>query len=430
MIMCFFALFFMVSVLSFFEKEVALFSEKNETLRYISLIPYSENEYWIVGKRQRQRRLGLKGHDYLVVWRGCNANLECLAKNNPEELSDWKNKIEANVAHNAAFFFWQEALWFIGGRDDPARSGRRGVYYFGDFKGLNKITTGKVTQIKLAFRGTHPGCIELRPQFSHGCEFDGRFSISNLHDGRLALYARANLAAHADQRGRFGARHLQVSFSSDTNKFPLWGPFALVSFLDYPLKPSRDDNIYFAAVKPNPIDDGHTVLGLFPVVSNKTGWEQSAAIALSISCDGQHFGNLLPIVSSPFTLDGRGPDHPVDGFHLASDHIRIFYQKNVPKIFPNTEIHDTQSRRHFPARQPTSIVALSIYFDWLHNATVRSVRKLSLSTSSDNISHRRLCADHPYIRRRRRPLLPAEEAAFYRHHHHQHSHRSFLLSSI
>mmetsp|Transcript_16701 Transcript_16701/g.20339 ORF Transcript_16701/g.20339 Transcript_16701/m.20339 type:complete len:88 (-) Transcript_16701:138-401(-) len=80
MIMCFFALFFMVSVLSFFEKEVALFSEKNETLRYISLIPYSENEYWIVGKRQRQRRLGLKGHDYLVVWRGCNANLECLAK--------------------------------------------------------------------------------------------------------------------------------------------------------------------------------------------------------------------------------------------------------------------------------------------------------------------------------------------------------------
>ena len=86
-------------------------------------------------------------------------------------------------------------------------------------------------------------------------------------------------------------------------------------------------NIYFAAIKENPVDS-RTLLGLFPYYD-----DVRAFIGLAMSCDGWQFSELEPFVPSS---QGNGirriSDHPVDGWLVRRDHVHFFVHQNVPGI--------------------------------------------------------------------------------------------------
>lgn len=354
--------------------------DANDTVRYFSLLRISppswrrsENvtEYWMIAKRLQFSDLGRKSLDYLVLWQGCHqATLgECLARQ-PERLSAWHDRGEVNAAHNTAIFFAGATLWALGGRDDEHRHARTGVHYLARFRSrsavqrrINESAHAEVRgrnhrSLPVAFRGTHHGCIERRSSFGGRCEFDGRFSAARRGSVWL-IYGRANVAADSSTRGNFGGRHVQVtSFDPATGSI---SKFQLCTFVGYPAEPRRNDNIYFAAVNPNPVDGGRTMLGLFPVTSTAL---QDPCVAIAISYDGVRFSRLVCAYKSTATPEGRTTDHPVDG--LVYEHPYVYFYVHVAvNDIANPLIHG-----------PPRIIRRSIHFRYLQNFTRAAVYQL------------------------------------------------------
>ena len=384
MLRCSFFLTTLATAVTFEETVVHVFGS-NETIRYLSVLQYSRSsgKVWVIGKRSWRKR------EYLVSWQNCDASLGCLSSDKSQALTRYQDKLESNVAHNAAPFEWGTGLSFVGGRDDPFRRGRRGVYLW-----------SPASRPVLAFRGTHDGCEEKRTQFEY-CEFDGRFSIAKRRNTYF-LYARANLAGGTDRRGHFGGRHVQTAtFTIERQKLTL-SPFRRVRILDYPyLNVGNLDNIYFAAVKSNPAEK-RTFLGLFPVTSPSF---RRSAIAMAVSCDGTTFARLDMLRPSTDTADGRTRDHPVDGFflieemqsrqkggddgvskvleHTAHSHengdkeaarVAFFVQANVPGIDLSDRVDDSSSnQRTVP---PSSIVRIDVPLEYIKNLTTAALHQL------------------------------------------------------
>ena len=189
---------------------------------------------------------------------------------------------------------------------------------------------------KVIMSGAHPGCLECRREFaSNGCEFDGKISIVRFR-GRYHVYARANMKL--DGGGRFVQAASTVA-SSDTlpkgehlARSP-YAPFARIRIGGY--NASGPGNIYYAAVKPNPVDDQQqTLLGLFPVSLGRSGLtngDGKAFMGLSISCDGFIWAPLHKLASCRSRL-GRAVDHPVDGFLVRNCTVYTLIHRNVPGV--------------------------------------------------------------------------------------------------
>lgn len=337
--------FFLASVMeiSAFSQEVIRTFPANDTIRYFSLVPSaaSSEEHWMmIAKRIYRRRK--KGHDYLVTWARCDSTLACLWEK-AELLSRWYILQEANVAHNTAWFSAGDTLGAIGGRDDPNRRGRDGVRYVGIEKSLY---VGP-----MSFRGSHPGCVERREGFDGKCEFDGKFSVARFR-GRWYVYGRANTRANST-RGSFGGRHIQMALMDPSRK-TLSSPFRLCRFAGYPEEPGPRDNIYFGAVKENPVDST-SLIGLFPVVSSTVGL---SCVAVAFSSDGLSFSAMTPLFESRAVDDGqRTVDHPVDGFITEGNYVHFFVHAAV------TDVGDPL------VDGPPRIVRHSVHREYLTNLT-------------------------------------------------------------
>ena len=178
--------------------------------------------------------------------------------------------------------------------------------------------------------GVHPNCIECRAVSAGACEFDGKLSVAFFRD-RFYIYARANLERE------HGGRFVQVAVSDGNDPRGPYGEFTLLRIAGYDARSTG--NIYFAAVKTNPIDNA-TLLGLFPValVENSAVREAGTAdgaaggldglIGLSISCNGLDWAPLLRLSRSR-VVSNRTVDQPVDGFLVRGSRVFAYLHRNV-----------------------------------------------------------------------------------------------------
>jgi len=143
---------------------------------------------------------------------------------------------------------------------------------------------------RLLLNGSHPGCVEERPQrkFHYlrsirkrgrrvpACEFDGRFSLSH-HRRSLLLYARANPA-------KAGHRFVQVARSLDPDG-AAWGPFEMLRMQGYQL----EGDVYFWGAQSNPVHP-ESLIGIFPLYHRGRG-----CVALASSWDGVSWSHATPL---------------------------------------------------------------------------------------------------------------------------------------
>ena len=183
--------------------------------------------------------------------------------------------------------------------------------------------------------GRHAGCVERRSGFGGVCEFDGRLSLALLKNDVL-LYARANTRAEGGGRG--------VQVARRGRKGGPWSAFAAVDFAGL----NNDDQVYFAAINPNPalVEDALVVLapvaradgpavnaGTLVALAPVARADGSAYVGLAVSCDGIHFSALVPLLNCTGGASlGRAPDHPVDGLLQRGDMVHAFVHRDVPGI--------------------------------------------------------------------------------------------------
>lgn len=182
-------------------------------------------------------------------------------------------------------------------------------------------------RVQRILSGTHGGCVECRHQNMGSCEFDGMLSFARFR-GRYLIYARANL-----QRSH-GGRFVQVATSEGGDPAGPYGPFRLLRIGG--VAQPHAANIYFAAVKQNPIDP-QTLLGLFPVALSPGAGASlqprmdDGVVGLSISCDGVSWSPLVVLTNS-MAFENRSVDQPADGLLLRGNTVYATVHRNVPHI--------------------------------------------------------------------------------------------------
>ncbi|KAL1499447.1 hypothetical protein AB1Y20_011651 [Prymnesium parvum] len=317
-------------------------------------------------------------HDVQRLWSWCPGSLRngsTLAVETAATITD-TCQLAHNEAHNMAFFWIESGLFAIGGRDSenepgwmengvahsPTKLLTPGAFLLGPARSLDELLAGAWRHecshpppphpsVLPHLRGDHEGCVERRPG-ANNCEFDGRFSVV-AWGKRLLLYARANIvgtplswanAAHYV----FGGRHVQMT-STPLPAFTAaphsakWAPFQLVHILGFSIDPPRaDQNLYFAAVELNPVDD-QTLLGLFPTAftrlrlsppnsSGPASLIDEAFVGIGLTCDGYHFSRLQRLVPSRLALHGRTHDQPADGLLVRDGAVLFFVHIGVPGL--------------------------------------------------------------------------------------------------
>lgn len=192
--------------------------------------------------------------------------------------------------------------------------------------------------------GNHSGCLDMMdrsvPMGQPGsCGFDGKFSLARFR-GRYLLYARANTRAGG------GGRFVQVAETEGDDPAGPFGPFRLIDISGYDAtgrwtRGGGLPDIYFAAVKPSPIEPD-ILLGLFPVnLGVAPSWRRrgsaetapEAFVGLAASCDGVHFSRLERLLAT-VGVHGRTHDQPADGFTLRNGIVHFYVQRDVPGISP------------------------------------------------------------------------------------------------
>jgi len=246
---------------------------------------------------------------------------------------------EVNVAANVCAANVGGAVLFFSGEDNshnPTMSPRR------NFTGIG-VQIPSRRGFHVVIRGDHPGCVDRRAGYGGRCQFDGKLSAAMLK-GRLLLYARSNLVEG------HGGRFVQVTHTDTPEKLvrdgdAAWAPFRPVEIDGLWLVGNVEaTNVYFAAVKPNPVDEG-TVLGLFPVSSPRSNFRVVPAcvgkgvgralatfVGVALSCDGVHFSELTCLVPSNPADGGRTADHPVDGFFQFNGTVSFYVHLDVEAI--------------------------------------------------------------------------------------------------
>lgn len=332
------------------EARVVLRFGDRDPSRYLSVLGVGE-EVWVAA------RFGsfpsADGENISArIWTGCDATLrsadgsECVGRDAVEVFRG------DATAHNLGFFLDGDELYALGGLFDARDHARDGVRVVGPVRatraGLADLDL-EATPRTVALGGAHPGGIDRRPRTGTFCEYDGRVSAAATRSGRLAVYARANLARNATVDGGFGGRRVQAAVGAAGDPHAALGPLEAVRVDGYPPRrgvapsceapPFPGDNVYFAAVNANPVD-GESVLGLFPVVRNEGGADDDAYVAMAVSCDGLRFSKFLRLVDSTPASLGRGSDHPVDGLLRRGDDVFFFVHRGVLGVFDDD--HDTE----------------------------------------------------------------------------------------
>jgi hypothetical protein len=119
-----------------------------------------------------------------------------------------------------------------------------------------------------------------------------------------------------------GGRYVQVTQSTSDDPGAGYTPFSLISIAGY--DPNGHGNIYFAAVKANPVDEARTLLGLFAVNVGEDGdanGSGDAFVAMALSCDGVAWSPLVAIKRSTGVF-GRTYDQPVVAQRDSNPHAR------------------------------------------------------------------------------------------------------------
>eukprot|EP00966_Prymnesium_polylepis_P318392 7353748-Prymnesium_polylepis.1 len=143
---------------------------------------------------------------------------------------------DESLSHNAAVALHHGSLLLVGGRYSnngkpfhygmhagrPQPALNRGVhlYQLDHAAELEAAPNASRWKVKSALDRLHPGCVEMRPQYTPYCEYDGKMSLSSrarspnvIEDDEWFLYARANLVggSASEHPTKFGGRHVQVS---------------------------------------------------------------------------------------------------------------------------------------------------------------------------------------------------------------------------
>ncbi|KAJ1462860.1 hypothetical protein M885DRAFT_556556 [Pelagophyceae sp. CCMP2097] len=216
---------------------------------------------------------------------------------------------EVNVAANVCAANVGGAVLFFSGEDNshnPTMSPRR------NFTGIG-VQIPSRRGFHVVIRGDHPGCVDRRAGYGGRCQFDGKLSAAMLK-GRLLLYARSNLVEG------HGGRFVQAPFRPvEIDGLRLGGNVEAT-------------NVYFAAVKPNPVDDS-TVLGLFPVSSPRSNFRVVlACVGTGVGRALATFVGLTCLVPSNPADGGRTADHPVDGFFRFNGTVSFYVHLDVEAI--------------------------------------------------------------------------------------------------
>ena len=107
-----------------------------------------------------------------------------------------------------------------------------------------------------ALESRHPGCIEMRWKFNQGCEYDGKVA-STVFRGNILLYVRNNMNEFG------GDRFVGVTSAPSHAPAGPFRPMQLITIQGYSWCTASQNNVYMAAVAPNPADP-RTLVGLFP----------------------------------------------------------------------------------------------------------------------------------------------------------------------
>ena len=247
------------------------------------------------------------------------------------------------VAHNLGATLAAGKLYGVGGQyrtDDDRVLGSRPPPYTERFdrKGIVMFEAAHLNHLKrerwqiaaqrqepLVLMGDNSTCIDNHFVDGH-CEFDGKLSLAFFR-GKFHVYARLNLMPR-------DGRNTQVAISEGSSARGPYGRFSQVQVREFP---TDTHQIYFPAVKTNPIFN-ETLLGIFPVsASLRTG---VSFIGVAVSCDGIHFGKMSRICSSESRGKGRSVDHPVDGLVLRGGALTMMVQRRVPGIAPGKSSTD------------------------------------------------------------------------------------------
>jgi len=254
-----------------------------------------------------------------------------------------------------------------------------------------------LAEVGYAFNNTVPGCVDLRRDYADRCEFDGRFSVAAARGGGFLVYVRANM--NADGGGRYVSVARRASLAGDGG----WA-YAPIRFLeaddsrygagfwtaaDRPFHDALRDvsvaaaraNVYFAAVNPNPLDGGATLLGLFPTaveVPDRTDAREAAkgrveevgATLLSVSVDGVRWAPPIALAEA-FPVGGESTDHPIDGVVLRGDALFVYVHAGVPGT-----LSALCNRDRPPAPPPSRIVRLALKADALRAYAADAVARL------------------------------------------------------
>jgi hypothetical protein len=337
---------------------------------------------------------------HVQLWRRCDAQLACDA---PVNITG-NSTDDENLAHNAAVSFRLSpgngrsekgfSVLLMGGRYNnngqhfPAFDNAYTSLPSGQAKVLHRIRVAHRQRGVLLYSAEslkqmlaakwnrshvltaqalrQAGCVERRSTHAPDCEFDGRLSIARLR-GEWLLFGRANMAAGRDKRhGIFGGRHVQMTRSRSIEG--PWSQFRLLQFEGYPdyvtapVEAAR--NLYFAAIKPNPANMS-TLLGLFAYTRDG---DKYGSVSMALSCDGEHWSQLEPLVLTHRTSLGRGDIHPVDGWIVRNGSVHFYIHRGVPGTVPDGVTRSSKTPSTIE-RASVPVQALGSYTKWVLRQT-------------------------------------------------------------
>jgi len=330
-------------------------NERISSARYWSALEEGQNKVVMYAKTSPYP--SATPYDRMIRFEFCDAYLKDKFKNDCVHESKALTQIDdVNIARNTAVIRYGKNIYFLGGE----HSGRCGKNIASDpcGKGASvwRLNSNQKydRRIPNVIDGYHDGCIEKRKKLSKLCEYDGRWSLALLslshqqqpQRQRIFVYGRANL--HPEMGGRWivaaSIDATEFAQAVDKNMKPIFQTFRKLQFAEYDQlfwaalssrarskyslhilnlineyarNESTEINMYFFSVNANPIDNGTSLLAVYPMNIGYISSDvpKSAFIALSLSCDGFHFSAPYPILNSiKATVGPRGLDHPVDGF--------------------------------------------------------------------------------------------------------------------
>ena len=108
-----------------------------------------------------------------------------------------------------------------------------------------------------------------------------------------------------------------------------------------------------------------TLLGLFAYTRDG---DKYGSVSMALSCDGEHWSQLEPLVLTHRTSLGRGDIHPVDGWIVRNGSVHFYIHRGVPGTVPDGVARSSKTPSTIE-RASVPVQALGSYTKWVLRQT-------------------------------------------------------------